>query len=98
MKKLYFLLFKNDVLMSKRHHFLGDFKRFKENQYGYSFVYPKVWVGDTALELAKAERRTRSLDYTMKNGRKSTNTLPDAGKLMTKEYCNILNVKHYYPC
>lgn len=59
---------------------LGDFKRFKGYEYGYTFVYPKQWVGDTALELAKAQRRTRSLDYTMKNGKKSTNTLPDAGK------------------
>jgi len=56
----------------------GDFKRFKGYEYGYTFVYPKQWVGDTALELAKAQRRTRSLDYTMKNGKKSTNTLPDA--------------------
>lgn len=67
----------------------GEYKRFKGSEYGYTFVYPKEWVGDTAVELAKAQRRAKALDYTMKSGRKSTNTLPDAafgppGKLNSK--------------
>lgn len=61
-------------------NFTGEYKRFKGSEYGYTFVYPKEWVGDTAVELAKAQRRAKALDYTMKSGRKSTNTLPDAGK------------------
>lgn len=56
----------------------GEFKRFRGTEYGYTFLFPKQWVGDTALELAKAQRRTVSLDYTMKTGQKSKNTLPDA--------------------
>ena len=60
----------------------GDYKRFKGNEYGYTFIYPKQWVGDTAVELAKAQRRALTLDYTMKNGKKSASTLPDSGKFL----------------
>lgn len=59
----------------------GDFKRFRSSE-GYTFVIPKEWVGDTALELAKIERRTMRLDaeYNMKSGRPSRNSgsIPDA--------------------
>ena len=65
----------------------GDYKRFKGNEYGYTFIYPKQWVGDTAVELAKAQRRALTLDYTMKNSKKSTSTLPDSGKTLC-----VLNV------
>lgn len=59
----------------------GDFKRFRSSE-GYTFVIPKEWVGDTALELAKIERRTMRLDaeYNMKSSRSSRNSgsIPDA--------------------
>lgn len=56
-------------------------KRYSADEYGYSFVYPKQWVGDTSLELAKAQRRAKSLDYNMGGGSsrgQAPNTLPDA--------------------
>jgi hypothetical protein len=52
----------------------GDFKRVRGQ--GYTFIIPKEWVADTALELAKASLRTKSLDYDMSRRRDSI--IPDA--------------------
>lgn len=54
----------------------GDMKRFKSGEHQYTFVIPKEWVQDTAVELAKIQSRAASLDYSMK---KSNNgSIPDA--------------------
>lgn len=53
----------------------GDFKRVRGK--GYTFVIPREWVADTFVELAKAQRRTQTLDYSMKR-RDSQITLPDS--------------------
>lgn len=45
----------------------GDFKRFEGSEYGYTFLYPTLWVADTALELAKVQSRVRKLDYAMES-------------------------------
>ena len=52
----------------------GDYKRFRKAD--YSLVIPKEWVADTAVELAKAQRRSMPLDYSMRT--KSSAVLPDA--------------------
>jgi len=57
----------------------GDFKRFKSAEFGYTFVVPKEWVQDTAVELAKIQRRSGNIDYSMrvsKNGGGS-GSIPD---------------------
>lgn len=54
----------------------GDFKRHISAD--YTFVIPKEWVADTAVELAKAQRMTQPLDYKMRQT--SGGILPDAGK------------------
>jgi hypothetical protein len=57
----------------------GDYKRIRTVD--YTFVIPAVWVADTALELAKAQRRvTSSLDYSMSRKSGSAGILPDAGE------------------
>jgi len=43
----------------------GDYKRFKSGEFGYTLVVPKEWVQDTAVELAKIQRRAGNLDYSM---------------------------------
>ena len=43
-------------------------------------MIPKEWVADTAVELAKVQRRTGSLDYKMSRG--GGGVLPDGGKLL----------------
>jgi hypothetical protein len=53
----------------------GDFKRCRTLD--YTFVVPNEWVADTALEIAKAQRMTQSLDYSRQKS--SRGTLPDAG-------------------
>lgn len=54
----------------------GDMKRFKSGEYQYTFIVPKEWVQDTAVELAKIQSRAARLDYSMK---KNTNaSIPDA--------------------
>jgi hypothetical protein len=55
---------------------IGSFKRFKGPL--YTFVYPKEWVADTFLALAKAQRQAKSLDYRMMRTTE-TATLPDQG-------------------
>lgn len=60
----------------------GDYKRIRTAD--YSFVLPKQWVADTAVELAKAQRRSRTLDYSMTSSRSGgggevSSTLPDSG-------------------
>ena len=57
--------------------FLGDFKRVKGR--GYTFLIPKEWVADTFVELAKAQQRTRSLDYQMTRPPRNS-MLPDSGR------------------
>ncbi|CAB9502332.1 PsbP [Seminavis robusta] len=52
----------------------GDYKRVSGE--GYTFVIPKEWVGDTFVELAKAQRAARPLDYKMSQGGRGV-TLPD---------------------
>ncbi|GAX22947.1 hypothetical protein FisN_24Lh242 [Fistulifera solaris] len=52
----------------------GDYKRYRTVD--YAFVIPKEWVADTAVELAKAQRRTQPLDYRMRQT--SGGTLPDS--------------------
>jgi len=54
----------------------GEYKRIRGK--GYTFVIPQEWVADTFIELAKAQRRTQSLDLSMKQRRESLTTLPDA--------------------
>jgi hypothetical protein len=58
--------------------YIGDFKRFRGTEFGYSFVFPKEWVGDQAVELAKIQQRTTPLDYNMRKS-SSSGKLPDAG-------------------
>ena len=58
---------------------VGNYKRYKGQ--GYTFVIPKQWVADTSLELAKARRRAKSLDYEIKQSTDNA-VLPDAGKLL----------------
>ena len=58
----------------------GDFKRFKSAEFGYTFVVPKEWVQDTAVELAKIQKKTGNLDYSIRasrNGGGSTGSVPD---------------------
>lgn len=55
---------------------VGQYKRVKGQ--AYTFVIPKEWVADTAVELAKVQRRAGSLDYRMGQGRGGV--LPDAGE------------------
>uniref|UniRef100_A0A7S1YTF4 PsbP C-terminal domain-containing protein n=1 Tax=Ditylum brightwellii TaxID=49249 RepID=A0A7S1YTF4_9STRA len=57
----------------------GGFKRFRSGEYGYTVLLPKEWVADTAVELAKATRRTKMLDYSMKKS--GGGVIPDAGKM-----------------
>ena len=53
----------------------GDMKRFKSGEFQYTFVVPKEWVQDTAVELAKIQRKAGNLDYSM---RKNANApIPD---------------------
>lgn len=47
----------------------GNYKRYK-SEFGYTFVVPKEWVQDTALELAKVQRRSGTLDYSMTSNRR----------------------------
>jgi len=47
----------------------GNYKRYK-SEFGYTFVVPKEWVQDTALELAKVQRRSGTLDYSMTPNRR----------------------------
>ena len=66
----------------------GPYKRCKTST--YTFVVPKEWVADTFLELAKAQRQVRPLDYSMTRSSESppsllqlpqqrkTTVLPDA--------------------
>lgn len=42
----------------------GNYKRYK-SEFGYTLVVPKEWVQDSALELAKVQRRSGTLDYSM---------------------------------
>lgn len=58
-------------------YFIGEYKRV--NGKGYSFVIPAEWVGDTFVELAKAQRAAGSLDYGMRRGGGGSSTLPDSG-------------------
>lgn len=62
----------------------GDVKRIRGK--GYTLTIPKEWVADTGLELIKAQRQARSLDYSSnkQSNRAGTgaSTLPDAGKHM----------------
>ena len=58
----------------------GDFKRFQSAEFGYTFVVPKEWVQDTAVELAKIQKKTGNLDYSIRasrNGGGSTGSVPD---------------------
>ena len=57
--------------------YTGEYKRV--NGKGYSFVIPAEWVGDTFVELAKAQRAAGSLDYGMRRGGGGSSTLPDSG-------------------
>lgn len=56
----------------------GPYKRFKTPD--YTFAMPREWVADTAIELAKAQRRSMSLDYSMRSKPISSGVLPDAGE------------------
>ena len=53
----------------------GDMKRFKSGEYQYTFVVPKEWVQDTAVELAKIQTRAARLDYSMKKN--ANGSIPD---------------------
>jgi hypothetical protein len=56
----------------------GPYKRFKTAD--YTFAMPREWVADTAIELAKAQRRSMSLDYSLRSKPISSGVLPDAGE------------------
>jgi PsbP len=58
----------------------GEFKRCRGGLGDYTFVFPKEWVGDTFVELAKAQRMTQSLDYTM--SRSSSNRRGGGGGIL----------------
>lgn len=45
---------------------VGDYRRFRSVEGGYSILLPKDWAADPAIEVAKATRRAGSLDYSMK--------------------------------
>jgi len=76
----------------------GDYKRVATAE--YSLVIPKEWVADTAVELAKAQRRARALDYSMRSSSSSggSSTLPDAGTLFcvtfTSQACLDVCISH----
>jgi len=57
---------------------VGDYKRIRTPD--YTLVIPKEWVADAAVEMAKAQRRSRSLDYSKgsRNRAAGATTLPDA--------------------
>ncbi len=57
----------------------GSFKRYRSEEFGYTFVIMKEWVQDTAVELAKIQRRSRTLDYSMSNSGTSSasGSIPD---------------------
>lgn len=55
----------------------AGFKRYSSKL--YTFVIPQEWVGDTALELQKAQLRAKPLDYSMKSSRRTSSVLPDVG-------------------
>ena len=74
----------------------GDFKRYSSSL--YTFVFPKEWIGDTALELQKVQRRTRPLDYSMGSAaaaaRRETSVLPDVGTwLGSSAAVGVLNLR-----
>jgi hypothetical protein len=77
-------LFEEDVVESTgldTYYPRGNYKRFRTAD--YTFVLPAVWVADTAVELAKAQRRTSSLDYSMTSSSAAAarrGILPDAGE------------------
>ena len=54
----------------------GEMKRFKSGEYQYTFIIPKEWVQDTAVELAKIQSRAARLDYSMKKNANAP--IPDA--------------------
>lgn len=54
----------------------GDYKRCRTSE--YTFVIPKVWVADTFVELAKAQRKVQPLDYSMQKTKQQMVTLPDS--------------------
>lgn len=55
----------------------GNYKRYKTDL--YTFVFPKQWVADASLELAKAQRRAATLDYRMRqSNNRLVAQLPDA--------------------
>lgn len=57
---------------------VGNFKRFRSFEYGYTFVVLKEWVQDTAVELAKIQKKSGNLDYSMRGGRSSASgSIPD---------------------
>jgi hypothetical protein len=56
-------------------HNAGDFKRCLGK--GYTFVIPKEWVADTFVELAKAQRQTQPLDYSIRK-RGVASAFPDS--------------------
>ena len=57
----------------------GEFKRYKSGEFKYTFVIMKEWVQDTAVELAKIQRRSRNLDYSMpkSGGVGGSGSIPD---------------------
>jgi len=55
----------------------GDFKRYRSGENGYSFAFPKSWVGDQSLELEKARRRAGDVTLSM-NKNSGAGVLPDA--------------------
>lgn len=72
----------------------GDLKRYKSDEYKYTFVYPKEWVADQAVFLLKQQQIVKRLDYTMSSSSISSSSsssqlIPDAafgppGKLNSK--------------
>lgn len=55
----------------------GEFKRFKSGEFKYTFVIMKEWVQDTSIELAKIQRKSRVLDYSIRTSNE-IKTIPDA--------------------
>jgi len=71
----------------------GDYKRVRTVDYTY--VIPKQWVADTAVELAKAQRRAQSLDYAVRKS--SSGAIPDSGKPEDATYFSLIQLTSHLP-
>ena len=57
---------------------VNGYKRFTSSEFRYTFVIPNGWAADTSVELAKATRRSGTLDYRMSKRPAGSGIIPDA--------------------